>query len=169
MASADEPDPRWRRLDRTHMNFCVQCGRCTSACPLATQIEYSPRQKVNEERLLDEENLDEYGGSVWTCLACYNCNEACEQGVHAASVVRVVRQRLFMLGMAPEGINKVAAEFSRSGMAFPVTGFTKKMRKEMGLGDVPTTAANAKAMEEVRKLLVLARYPPLVDKEDEDR
>ena len=53
MASADDPDPRWERLDRTHMNYCIQCGRCTSSCPLATQIEYSPRQKVNEERLLE--------------------------------------------------------------------------------------------------------------------
>ncbi len=168
MASGDEPDPRWMRLDRTHMYYCIQCGRCTSACPLATQIPYSPRQKVNEERLLEKDNLDEYGASVWTCLACYNCNEACEQGVHAASVIRVVRQRLFRLGMAPEGINKVAAEFAASGMAFPVTGYTKKMRKEMGLGDVPTTAANAEAMDEVRTLLLLARYPPLMDEGGED-
>jgi len=168
MASVDERDPRWERLDRARMNFCIQCGRCTSACPLATQIDYSPRQKVNEERLLEGENLDEWGASVWTCLACYNCNEACEQGVHAASVVRVVRQRLFEMGLAPEGINKVAAEFSRSGMAFPVTGFTRKMRKEMGLGDVPTTAADPKAMDEVRILLLRARYPPLMEEGGED-
>jgi len=168
MASVDEPDPRWERLDRSRTSYCIQCGRCTSACPLATQIQYSPRQKVNEERMLEEDNLDEYGGSVWTCLACYNCNEACEQGVHAAAVVRIVRQRLFTLGMAPEGINKVAAEFSTTGMAFPVTGFTKKMRREMGLGDVPTTAADPQAMKEVRTLLLLARYPPLIDEEGED-
>jgi len=167
MASADDRDPRWERLDRTHMNYCIQCGRCTSACPLATQVDYSPRQKVNEERLLEDENLDEYGHSVWTCLACYNCNEACEQGVHAASVVRRVRQRLFERGMAPEGIKKVAAEFSRSGMAFPVTGFTRKMRGEMGMGEVPTTASDPEAMAEVRKLLLLARYPPLLDEGDE--
>jgi len=162
MASVEDPDPRWARLDRTHINYCIQCGRCTSACPLATQVDYSPRQKVNEERLLEEDNLDEYGASVWTCLACYNCNEACEQGVHAAAVVRQVRQRLFHLGMAPEGIKKVASEFSASGMAFPVTGFTRRMRKEMGLGDVPTTAADPEAMEEVRQLLLLAGYPPLM-------
>jgi hypothetical protein len=70
--------------------------------------------------------------------------------------------------MAPEGINKVAAEFSTTGMAFPVTGFTKKMRREMDLGDVPTTAADPKAMKEVRTLLLLARYPPLIDEEGED-
>ena len=163
MASSDEPDPRWERLDRTHIHFCIQCGRCTSACPLATQIDYSPRQKVNEERLFEDENLDEYGASVWTCLACYNCNETCEQGVHAAAVVRRVRQRLFEMGRAPEGINKVAAEFARSGMAFPVTGFTRKMRKEMGLGDVPTTASDPGAMEEVRALLRLAGYRGLED------
>jgi heterodisulfide reductase subunit C len=168
MASSDEPDHRWERLDRTRINFCIQCGRCTSACPLATQIDYSPRQKVNEERLLEEENLDEYGASVWTCLACYNCNETCEQDVHAAAVVRQVRQRLFEMGRAPEGINKVAAEFARSGMAFPVTGFTKKMRKEMGLGDVPTTAADEKAMDEVRTLLRLAGYSVLADEGGED-
>jgi heterodisulfide reductase subunit C len=159
MASTDETDPRWKRLDRTHMNYCIQCGRCTSACPLAPQVQYSPRQKVNEERLLEEENLDEYGHSVWTCLSCYNCHEACEQGVHAAAVVRVIRQRLFAMGKAPEGIKKVANEFRRSGMAFPVTGFTKKMRKEMDLGPVPTTAADDEAMDEVRTLLRLARYP----------
>jgi heterodisulfide reductase subunit C len=159
MASTQEEDPRWERLDRNRMNYCIQCGRCTSACPLATQIEYSPRQKVNEERIMEEENLDEMGASVWACLACYNCHEACEQGVHAAGVIRRIRQRLFELGMAPEGIKKVAQEFGKSGMAFPVTGFTRKMRKEMGLGDVPTTASDEEAMEEVRELLRRARYP----------
>lgn len=159
MASAGEDDPRWERLDRNRINFCIQCGRCTSSCPLATQLDYSPRQKVNEERLFEEENLDEIGDSVWACLACYNCHEACEQGVHAAGIIRQVRQRLFRLGMAPSGIKKVAQEFSRSGMAFPVTGFTKKMRKEMGLGEVPTTASDRKAMDEVRRLLELADYP----------
>jgi heterodisulfide reductase subunit C len=159
MASTDEDDPRWERLDRTHLNYCIQCGRCTSACPLAPQIQYSPRAKVNEERLLEDENLDEHGASVWTCLACYNCHEACEQGVHTAAVIRNIRQRLFAMGMAPEGIKKVAAEFARTGMAFPVTGFTKKMRKEMGLGDVPTTAADKDALEEVRQLLRRSGYP----------
>jgi heterodisulfide reductase subunit C len=163
MASVDEPDPGWERLDRNRIYYCIQCGKCTSACPLATQLDYSPRQKVNAERLFESENLDEMGDSVWACLACYSCHEACEQGVHAAGIIRVIRQRLFEMGMAPEGINKVADHFSKTGMAFPVTGFTRKMRKEMRLGDVPTTAADPKALEEVRKLLARARYPPLID------
>ena len=128
MASVDEPDPGWERLDRTHINYCLQCGRCTSSCPLATQLQYSPRHKVNEERLMEAENMDETQASVWACLACYNCHEACEQGVHTAAIIRRIRQRLFEHGMAPEGIKKVAAQFARTGMAFPVTGFTNKMR-----------------------------------------
>ncbi len=163
MASVDEPDPGWERLDRTHIDFCIQCGRCTSSCPLATQLQYSPRQKVNEERLFEAENLDETPTSVWACLACYNCHEACEQGVHTAAIIRRIRQRLFELGMAPEGIKKVSVQLARTGMAFPVTGFTKKMRKEMGLGDVPTTVSDPKALEEVRTLLAKAGYPGLDD------
>jgi len=165
MASVDEPEPGWERLDRTHINYCIQCGRCTSSCPLATQLQYSPRHKVNEERLLEAENLDEAQASVWACLACYNCHEACEQGVHTAAIIRRIRQRLFEHGMAPEGIKKVAVHFAKTGMAFPVTGFTKKMRKEMGLGDVPTTVSDPRALEEVRTLLRRAGYRA-IDEED---
>lgn len=165
MASADEGDPRWARLDRTYINYCIQCGRCTSSCPLATRLQYSPRHKVNMERLFEEENLDEAQASVWACLSCYNCHEACEQGVHTAAIIRRIRQRLFELDMAPEGVKRVSQVFARTGMAFPVTGFTRKMRTELGLGDVPTTASDEAAMEEVRVLLRRAGYPG-VDEEE---
>jgi heterodisulfide reductase subunit C len=160
MSSTNLADPRWSRLEaRDRLNYCIQCGRCTSACPLAVQIEWSPRHKLDEERLFGEDNLDEFGATVWTCLACYSCHEACEQGVHTAGVIRHIRARLFERGTAPEGVKKVAELFAKTGMAFPVTGLTKKMRAEMGLGDVPTTAADPKALEEVRTLLAGLGYP----------
>lgn len=168
MPSTPDSDPRWRGLDRNRLNFCIQCGRCTSACPLAVQIEYSPRHKLNEERILEGGNLDETQRSVWTCLSCYSCHEACEQGVHTASVIRTIRQRLFELGEAPEGVKKVAQVFARTGMAFPVTGFTKKMRKDMDLGEVPTVAADPGALEEVRTLLRRAGYPGVDEGEGGD-
>jgi heterodisulfide reductase subunit C len=160
MSSTKLADPRWRRLEsRGRLNYCIQCGRCTSACPLSVRVEWSPRHKLDEERLFGDENLDDTGKTAWTCLACYSCHEACEQGVHTAGIIRHIRQRSFERGAAPEGVRKAAELFARTGMAFPVTGLTKKMRTEMGLGDVPTTAADPAALEEVRKLLRLLGYP----------
>ncbi len=159
MPSVPEDDPRWSRLDRTHINYCIQCGRCTSACPLAVQIDYSPRHKVNEERIYEDENLDESQRNMWTCLACYACHEACEQSVHTAAVIRGIRQRLFARGLAPTGVRKVAEVFARTGNAFPVTGFTRKMRKEMGLGEVPMALSDPEALKEVRELIRRAGYP----------
>jgi heterodisulfide reductase subunit C len=160
MSSASGHDPFERRLEaRNRLDYCIQCGRCTSACPLALQIEWSPRRKLDEERLMGDDNLDnEAGAPVWTCLACYSCHESCEQRVHTAGIIRHIRQRVFEEGGAPEGVRKAAELFARTGMAFPVTGLTRKMRAELGLGDVPTTAADPAAMEEVRTLLAALGY-----------
>lgn len=165
MSSAPGPGRIDGRLEaRNRLNFCIQCGRCTSACPLAVQIQWSPRHKLDEERLFGEDNLDEGAGApVWTCLACYSCHESCEQGVHTAGIIRQIRQRIFEQGRAPEGVKKVADLFARTGMAFPVTGLTRKMRGEMDLGNVPTTAADPKALEEVRQLLRRLGYPGTSD------
>ena len=160
MSSASGHDPFERRLEaRNRLDYCIQCGRCTSACPLALQIEWSPRRKLDEERLMGDDNLDnEAGAPVWTCLACYSCHESCEQRVHTAGIIRHIRQRVFEEGGAPEVVRRTAELFARTGMAFPVTGLTRKMRAEMGLGDVPTTAADPAAMEEVRTLLAALGY-----------
>ena len=70
---------------------CVDCGKCTGACPLAqVDRDFSPRlvAKYAIEEGLDSEYVKE---KVWTCLTCGLCNERCPVGISFTEFVRAIR------------------------------------------------------------------------------
>jgi len=70
---------------------CVDCGKCTGACPLAqVDRDFSPRlvAKYAIEEGLESEYVRE---KVWTCLTCGLCNERCPVGISFTEFIRAIR------------------------------------------------------------------------------
>jgi Fe-S oxidoreductase len=75
----------------TKAYYCLECGKCTSVCPISRrEPAYSPRRTV--ERAIwgeGEELLSD--ALLWSCLTCQQCAERCPSGVHYVEFIRDLR------------------------------------------------------------------------------
>lgn len=104
------------RIDQYGASKCVECGRCTYACP-ASQIggDFSPR-RIMEQMLLSGKvpsNKD-----IWLCMTCMQCTQICQFGVQFHEVVREIRPELRKL-LPPEGNHGGAPEYLERLSAMP--------------------------------------------------
>ncbi|MBN2290424.1 MAG: 4Fe-4S dicluster domain-containing protein [Candidatus Glassbacteria bacterium] len=72
--------------DGERINQCQQCGTCSSSCPTAARMDFSPREIIAALRagLLDrvlESN------TVWMCSSCYSCTVRCPAGIKFTDVM----------------------------------------------------------------------------------
>lgn len=78
-------------VNRTKAYYCLDCGKCSSVCPISLINEsYSPRLLVQRALLESPESLlkDEL---LWACLSCGMCSEVCESDVHYSEFIRDLR------------------------------------------------------------------------------
>jgi heterodisulfide reductase subunit C len=155
---------------------CLQCGRCTAACPAAKVYEdYSPREIVRRAQECSEEELAK-DPLIWLCGQCYTCNSRCPRNNTPASIILDARNKAFKEGWAPDELRKKASLFFQSLANKGVTlspelfkqdpGLFNKLvdyntlatlRAELGLPplnarDIPVPA---KALNEIRAILKL--------------
>ena len=69
---------------------CMQCGKCSGACPAYDEMEYHPHQFVS---MVESGRLDELMASkgIYTCLSCFACIERCPRSVEPARLIEAVR------------------------------------------------------------------------------
>ncbi len=89
-------------VNRTKAYHCLDCGKCTSVCPISLLKEdYSPRRLVQKALLEKPETLlkDEF---LWWCLTCSMCDEICESDVHYTEFIKDLRIEAHKIGQ--EGV-----------------------------------------------------------------
>ena len=60
---------------------CIQCGICTGSCPVAPEMEYTPRKIIAMIRAGMRDEVFS-SSSTWFCLSCYMCTCRCPRDVH---------------------------------------------------------------------------------------
>jgi len=78
-------------MKRAGVMLCMECGKCTSTCPVAlVNPDFSPRKIVSRTitgggiSMLDSQ-------LVWNCLTCNLCNDHCPSDVAFADFIRSAR------------------------------------------------------------------------------
>jgi heterodisulfide reductase subunit C len=79
---------------------------------------------------------DPTDGVLWLCTMCHSCAERCQLDVRPAELISMLRQVGAEKGSCPRSFQEEAKLFMRTGLSFPSTGLTKKIRKEMGLPEL---------------------------------
>ncbi|MDI6906584.1 MAG: 4Fe-4S dicluster domain-containing protein [Thermoanaerobacterales bacterium] len=76
---------------------CNQCGRCTAACPVESEMEHPPARLV---RILQLGALTEAAETpgIWRCIACGHCRRLCPQGVSVREIIGCLRRLAFHRG-----------------------------------------------------------------------
>ncbi len=69
---------------------CLQCGTCTSLCPVNRVGSYSPRRILRQLTLESGTKLS-LEQAAWGCVTCYECTAGCPRGIDIIDVIRKVR------------------------------------------------------------------------------
>jgi heterodisulfide reductase subunit C2 len=117
---------------------CQQCGLCSGICPSEKAGGIRPIEVLTRasQGVLD---LRE-DRSIWLCAVCNSCTERCQMDVDPSEIIMILREEAAALGSVPKHFSEEAKLFVRSGLSFPNTGMTKKLRKDLGLEDLTVPA-----------------------------
>lgn len=78
------------RISGVNPQKCMQCGKCSGACPSYDEMEYHPHQFVAMVRKGQIDKLME-SESIYKCLSCFACLERCPRNVEPSKLIEAVR------------------------------------------------------------------------------
>jgi heterodisulfide reductase subunit C len=121
-----------KALDDKGFAYCYQCSRCTSACPTALVTpDFNPRRII-----LDLLHGEDIGGledvTIWKCVSCHSCEDACPKGVRVAGIINELRNEAFMRGKAPKAYELNVALLLKTGLVANLAG-VDRARNQVGL------------------------------------
>jgi len=138
---------------------CIQCGRCTSSCPVSKVVqEHNPR-KLMEMIILGLRSEVLSKQLPWYCLSCFTCLDRCPQGGDVGEVMLAVRNLTAREGNFPEGILIQAKSLFENGRVVMASRMALVQREKYGLGEEP-----AVDVEAVQKILKKTRFDKLISK-----
>jgi heterodisulfide reductase subunit C len=157
MAADNVPDTAWKQelledVGET-LNLCFQCGTCTSSCPSGRMTAFRTRQVIRlaqfglKDRILPSDDL-------WHCTTCFTCYERCPRGVEIVDVITILRNMAASAGFISEEHKKLVRALYRTAHLVPVSSKINKIRKDLGLPELPTTVMiDDEALQEVQLIL----------------
>lgn len=70
---------------------CLQCGTCSSACPLAAYMDLTPRRLIGLVRAGAREAV--LGSRApWVCASCYACTMVCPKRIPITEIMHGLRR-----------------------------------------------------------------------------
>ena len=96
--------------------LCLECGKCSTMCPLAPFGGFSAARMMSMHE--PESEIHEYAGAVERCLTCASCETRCPQGVRYTEFVRGLRDGMPSRHRRPRPhgeVFQVAAKWAEQG------------------------------------------------------
>ncbi len=110
---------------------CLQCGMCSGVCPFGHVMEFPPSRMI---AALRSEVFDRVmkTDTVWMCLSCYACTEACPAAIPLTSVLMTrAKEELLLAGQVPAELQIALENSQRYGN---VLGQSPRKRSEWTRG-----------------------------------
>ncbi|WDP92334.1 MAG: 4Fe-4S dicluster domain-containing protein [Desulfobacter sp.] len=114
-----------KELSGENVKLCMQCATCTGMCPMAEEMDLSPRQVMHLIQFGLENKLADIN-SYWKCASCHACTAKCPRGIDIAEVMEALRQKVLRKSKNRINLSEIPKEDIRKmpQMAF-VAGFRK--------------------------------------------
>lgn len=155
--TAADPDmERWLERAAPRAGLCQQCGECASICPSQRHGGIRPAEVMARVSLGALQPEDD--ASLWLCARCMSCTERCPSDADPGEVIALLRERSAERGSVPLYLVDEANRFAATGLCFPRTGMTRKLRKELGLPDGEVTERALKESSEIVRRTALGRF-----------
>lgn len=96
--------------------YCHQCGKCSSGCPVASFLDFRPRRIVAMVQLgMIEELLK--SEVIWKCAQCLACKERCPRDVAPYDVIQALQNLTFKRNLPfPESYSTLMNSILKNGI-----------------------------------------------------
>jgi len=82
---------------------CIQCGTCSSTCPVSFYMDYTPRKLMAMIKAgFKKEALR--SKTVWICSSCYSCTVMCPAQIRITNVMYALKRMAIESGENPKDI-----------------------------------------------------------------
>lgn len=138
---------------------CIQCGRCSSSCPVARlTTEHNPRRLMEMIILgLRSEVLPTQ--LPWYCLSCFTCLDRCPQGGDVGETMFAIRNLAAREGNVPDGVLVQARSLLDTGRIVNPTRMSLVQREKLGMGKGQSTG-----VEDVQKILKRTAFDKIISR-----
>jgi quinone-modifying oxidoreductase, subunit QmoC len=80
---------------------CIQCGNCSSTCPLSPYMDYTPRKVIAMVKAgFRDEVLS--NRTVWLCASCYSCSVECPKGIKITDIMYALKREAILNKIYPK-------------------------------------------------------------------
>lgn len=78
-------------LSGQDVSRCIQCGKCSSGCPIAYEMEHLPNQILRFIQLnMQHKALS--SNTIWLCAVCETCTVRCPESIDIAGIMDALRK-----------------------------------------------------------------------------
>ncbi len=146
-------------------NLCIQCGTCTASCPSGRWTAMRTREVMRKAAFSIEVVLSD--PDIWLCTTCYQCYDRCPRDLQVTDAIIALRNLASARGFISDKHRKTVDLLHKTGHAVPINDRIRKIRKELGLPELPPTVYCYP--EELEKLgKTLFQLPPRPEDHDEE-
>jgi len=119
---------------------CIQCGTCSSSCPMAAYMDYPPRKIIAMVKHgFKDEVLKSF--TPWLCASCYNCQVRCPANIKITDIMYALKREAieaktyptkFPIPALAQEMHKLIAKKGRSSELWLVVNMYIRLKDPIG-------------------------------------
>jgi heterodisulfide reductase subunit C len=120
---------------------CIQCGTCSSSCPMSVYMDYPPRKIISMVKNgFKDEAL--HNTTIWLCPSCYTCQVRCPAKIKITDVMYALKRMAiedkvypsrFVIPILDREMSRLIAKQGRNSELWLILNLYLKSRNPLGL------------------------------------
>jgi heterodisulfide reductase subunit C len=120
---------------------CIQCGTCSSSCPMSVYMDYPPRKIIAMiKNGFKDEALRSF--TIWLCPSCYTCQVRCPAKIKITDVMYALKRKAieehvypsrFSIPVLDKEMSKIIGANGRNSELWLILNLYLKSRNPLGL------------------------------------
>jgi quinone-modifying oxidoreductase subunit QmoC len=123
------------------IDACIQCGTCSSSCPMAVYMDYTPRKIIAMIKSgFKDEALRSF--TIWLCPSCYTCQVRCPSKIKITDVMYALKRKAieekvypsrFAIPVLDRQMSRLIAKYGRNSEMWLILNLYLRSRNPFGL------------------------------------
>jgi heterodisulfide reductase subunit C len=120
---------------------CIQCGTCSSSCPMSVYMDYPPRKIIAMVKNgFKDEALESF--TIWLCPSCYACQVRCPAKIKITDVMYALKRCAikekvypprFAIPVLDKEMSRLIAKYGRNSELWLLINLYMKSRNPFGM------------------------------------